>query len=437
MSERYFDVIRNERPVIANSLWTATANRSTKFPSLKGEHRADVAVIGGGFTGLSAALHLAEGGATVVVIDAQHPGWGASGRNGGQINVGLKDSPSVIKKKFGEYWGERMISMAGDAGDLVFDLIQMHCIECEAKRPGWLRAAHTPNTLRQLHVLAEDWSRHGGGMEPLNKEDMQSLTGTDVYLGGVIDHRGGVLHPLNYALGLAEAGAQFGAQIYGETSAEKVERNGSDYRVTTPNGTIVASKVLICTNGYSGDLHKTLAQSVLPICSVQVATSPLPKDVRSTILPKNNALSDARRLLFYFRMDAQGRFLMGGRGTYSDKSTYRQIDRLKRVSVDIFPQLAGIDWKYAWGGYVALTRDHYPHLHELSPGLMSGLGYNCRGVAIATAMGRELALWAAGATPNELNFPVSPVTPLPFSFARNLLVETEILRLRLLDKLGL
>jgi glycine/D-amino acid oxidase-like deaminating enzyme len=207
--------------------------------------------------------------------------------------------------------------------------------------------------------------------------------------------------------------------------------------VQTPQGHIDAEKVLICTNAYTGGEQKYLSTSILPVRSIQVATAPLSDNLRKTILPDGNALSDARRLLLYFRLDAEGRFVMGGRGTYNDRSTLRQIDWLQRVTVALFPQLESAEWHHAWGGFVALTRDHYPHLHEIKPGMMAGLGYNGRGVAIATAMGRVLARWAAGAQPDDLDFPTSPIKPLPFAFARNVAVEAEILRLRLMDKLGL
>ena len=430
-------MIRNENPVIANSLWSATANATVETPELTQERQADVAVIGAGFTGLSAALHLAEGGASVVLIDSQHPGWGASGRNGGQVNVGLKDGPTEIKKQFGSHWGERMIRMAGDAADLVFALIGRHGIDCQATRPGWLRAAHTQKTLRQLHALAEDWDKHGGGMTRLDRDRMRELTGTEAYLGGVLDRRGGVLHPLNYALGLADAARRLGVEVYGDTPADQVVPQADGYRVKTPKGAIRATRVLHCTNAYSGQLHQEVSRSVLPVRSVQVAKAPLSGNIRQTILPQGYALSDARRLLLYFRQDAEGRFLMGGRGTYNDDSTRRQIERLKVISAELFPQLADADWTHAWGGFVALTRDHYPHLHELAPGMMAGLGYNGRGVAIATAMGRVLARWAAGTKSDDLEFPVTPLRPLPFSFARETLVEAEIVRLRLLDRLGL
>ncbi|MEM9498524.1 MAG: FAD-binding oxidoreductase [Pseudomonadota bacterium] len=429
-------MIPNERPVIANSLWTATANRVPDYPRLSGEHRADVVVIGGGFTGLSAALHLAEAGVDVALIEAEQPGWGASGRNGGQVNVGPKDSPSVVVRKFGQETAERMLALTGNAADLVFDLIQRHSIECDAIRPGWLRAAHTEKTLRDLHQLAREWQAHGAHVEPLDKTAMSRLTGTDSYLGGLIDYRGGNLQPLNFALGLADAAERMGARLFGQTPATKIDRLSAGYKVRTSAGSVTAEKVLICTNAYTQDLERPLGKALLPVRSVQVATAPLSDNIRSSILPDRHALSDARRLLLYFRLDAHGRFLMGGRGTYNDASTRRQIERLKRVSTDLFPQLEGTKWDHAWGGFVALTRDHYPHLDELAPGLMAGVGYNGRGVAIATAMGTVLAKWAQGVANEDLDFPVSPLKPLPLSFAREFAVEAEILRLRLLDRLG-
>ncbi|MEO0372623.1 MAG: FAD-binding oxidoreductase [Pseudomonadota bacterium] len=430
-------MIPNERPVIANSLWTATANRMPDFPALEGSTKTDVVVVGGGFSGLSTALHLAEAGVQVTLLEAQQPGWGASGRNGGQINVGLKDAPSVIRQKFGDTYGQRMIEMSGKAGDLVFDLIEKHNIACDAIRPGWLRAAHTTKTLDELHGLAREWQDLGEDVRPLGRDEMARLTGTDDYHGGLIDMRGGNLQPFNYAVGLADAAAKLGAVIHGGSAVTKIEKTATGHRVHAGLGTVEAPQVMLCTNAYSGkDLHANLAKSVLPVRSVQVATKPLSDNIRKSILPELHALSDARRLLLYFRLDADGRFLMGGRGTYNDTSTRRQFERLKTVTTKLYPQLADVEWEYAWGGFVALTRDHYAHLHEIAPGLKAGLGYNGRGVAIATAMGRVLAQWAQGVPEEDLAFPVTTIKPLPFSFARETMVEAEILRLRLLDKLG-
>ncbi len=430
-------MIPNERPVIANSLWTATANRMPDFPPLVGQTKTDVVVVGAGFSGLSTALHLAEAGVQVTLLEAQQPGWGASGRNGGQINVGLKDAPSVIRQKFGDTHGSRMIEMSGKAGDLVFDLIDKHKIDCNAIRPGWLRAAHTKKTLDDLHALAHEWQGLGEDVRPLGRDEMAKYTGTDDYLGGLIDMRGGNLQPFNYAVGLADAADRLGAVIHGGSPVTRIEKTATGHRVHVGDAWVEAPQVMLCTNAYSKvDLHGPLAKSIIPVRSVQVATKPLSDNIRKSILPELHALSDARRLLLYFRLDAAGRFLMGGRGTYNDASTERQFERLKAVSAKLYPQLAGVEWDYAWGGFVALTRDHYAHLHEIAPGLKAGLGYNGRGVAIATAMGRVLAQWVQGVPEEDLAFPVTTIKPLPFSFARETMVEAEILRLRLLDKLG-
>ncbi len=429
-------MIPNERPVIANSLWTATANRMPDFPPLEGHSKTDVVVVGGGFSGLSTALHLAEAGVNVTLLEAQQPGWGASGRNGGQINVGLKDAPSVIRKKFGDDFGNRMIEMSGNAGDVVFELIEKYNIECNAIRPGWLRAAHTKKTLHELHSLADEWQQLGADVRQLDRDEMARLTGTDDYEGGLIDMRGGNLQPLNYAVGLADAAASLGAVIHGGSAVTKIEKSAGGHTVHTASGSVEAPEVMLCTNAYSNkDLHSDLSKSILPVRSVQVATKPLSDNIRKSILPELHALSDARRLLLYFRLDADGRFLMGGRGTYNDPSTRRQFERLKSVTAKLYPQLADVEWEYAWGGFVAITRDHYAHLHEITPGVKAGLGYNGRGVAIATAMGRVLAKWVQGTPEDELDFPVTTIKPLPFSFAKETMVEAEILRLRLLDKL--
>ncbi len=430
-------MIPNERPVIANSLWTATANRVPDYPSVAGALRADVAVVGAGFTGLSAALHLAEQGVDVVLLDAQQPGWGASGRNGGQINPGFKDGPSGIVKKFGNEHGTRMIALAGGAADIVFDLCVRHGIDCDAIRPGWIRAAHSAAGLRDLERLAEDWQARGVPFEVLDHETITRLSGTDSYRGGVIDPRGGSLHPYNFALGLAETAERCGARIFGQSPVQRIEQTASGHRVQTETGAVEAARVLICTNAYTDGFDPALAKSVLPIRSVQVATKPLSSNLRASILPGLHALSDSRRLVLYFRMSPDGRFVMGGRGTYRDSSTERQIAWLRKLSTDLFPQLGSTEWDYAWGGFVAITADRYPHLHEIKPGMMAALGYNGRGVAMATAMGREIARWAAGTPTADLAVPLSQVTPLPLSFARDTLVEAEIFRLRLLDKLGL
>ncbi|SDE12401.1 NAD(P)/FAD-dependent oxidoreductase [Ruegeria marina] len=430
-------MIANEPPVIANSLWTATANMSAPHPPLTGSLETEVAIIGGGFTGLSAALHLAERGIACVVLEAETPGWGASGRNGGQVNPGLHPDPEEITTRFGADMGGRMLRLSGTAGQLVFDLVARYGIDCDARPVGWLRGAHDAAGLRDLHHKAAQWQRLGAAVEPLDAAGIADLSGSAAYRGGLIDHRGGNLHPLNYALGLAAAAVRAGAAIHGHSRVLRIEADGSTHILTTTGGSLRARRVLICTNAYTDAFAPGLARTVVPVRSVQVATEPLPPEVLAGILPGEHALSDTRRLLLYYRRDAAGRFIMGGRGAYGAAATRTRMKALRQVSAKLYPQLDGVRWTHAWGGFVAVTTDHFPHLDRLGKGIMAGLGYNGRGVAMATAMGRVMADWASGTPEVGLDFPVTDPRPIPFHGLRRLGVAATVAKYRLLDALGL
>lgn len=429
--------IVHERAVLADSLWTATANPSPPRPALSGAAEADCAVIGGGFTGLSAALHLVEAGQSVVLLEAESIGWGASGRNGGQVNPGLKVGPATLEALFGRDTGRRMTDLAGRGGDLVFDLIARHGISCDAARVGWIRAAHTPKALKALEALAADWRALGAPVDPLDAAGIERLLGTLDYVGGIIDRRGGNLHPLNYALGLAEAAERAGARLHDDSRVERISAAEDWVTVTTAGGQVTARRAMVCTNAYTGDLAAPLGKTVVPVTSVQVATAPLSDSVARSILPDGHAPSDTRRLLLYFRKDAAGRFIIGGRGALGDDGVLAQQAALRDAAVRLYPQLGDAGWVHAWGGSVALTRDHLPGLHRLGPNVMGGLGYNGRGVAMATVMGTVLARWAAGTPDEDLGFPVTPVRPIPFHRFRNLGLGTTVAAFRVLDRLGI
>jgi glycine/D-amino acid oxidase-like deaminating enzyme len=428
-------MIQNETAVIANSLWAATANPAPIYPALTTTEEAEVVVIGGGYTGLSAALHLAEAGISVALLEAEQPGWGASGRNGGQVNPGLKAPPDTTVAHYGEITGGRMVRSSGAAAQLVFDLIRRHAIRCNAQQVGWVRAAHTLPARDDLHEVARQWQRRGADVDPLTPQEIAELIGTETYRGGLIDRRGGNLHPLNYALGLAEAARRAGARIYGRSRAIALEREGAAYIIRTETGAVSAHRLLLCTNGYTDGLCPPLGQTVIPVRSIQVATEPL-GEAAAHILPEGHSPSDSRRLLLYFRRDPSGRFIMGGRGAYSDGGTRLQMQALRKASASLFPALAGVRWDYAWGGFVAMTADHYPHLHLLEETMLAGLGYNGRGVAMGTLLGKVMADWAMGTPVESLDYPVTPMRPLPFHGLRKLAVTTAVGYYRLLDALG-
>lgn len=430
-------MIKNERATLADSLWSATANASPDRPALTGTAEADTVVIGGGFTGLSAALHLAEAGQSVILLEAETPGWGASGRNGGQVNPGLKADPRDTEAAFGADMGKRMVALSGGAGALVFDLIRRHAILCDASNCGWVRSATNAKTLAHLQETGRQWRARGHDVDALSGRQMSALLGCGAYEGGIIDRRGGNIHPLNFALGLASAAEKAGARIYGDSRAREIKSSPDSVTVITTQAQVTAKRAVICTNAYTGDLMPPLHQTVVPVTSVQVATAPLSENVAKSILPMGHSPTDTRRLIFYFRKDAAGRFIMGGRGAMGDAGIRKRQAGLRDAALKLYPQIGEAAWTHAWGGNVAMTSDHAPNLHQIAPNVMAALGYNGRGVGMATAMGTVLAKWAQGVPAADLDFPVTPLKPIPFHRFRNLGVGTTIATFRLMDRLGL
>ncbi|MBE1282764.1 MAG: FAD-dependent oxidoreductase [Rhodobacteraceae bacterium] len=427
-------MIQNEREPLSASLWAATANPAPARPALVGDAEADVVVVGAGFTGLSAALHLAATGKRVIVLEAETPGWGASGRNGGQVNPGLKADPDETETVYGAEMGKRMVEASAAAGDLVFGLIEKHDIQCDANRCGWVRSATSSKTLAQLSETGRQWRARGYAVDEIDADEMARLLGVKHYVGGLIDRRGGNLHPLNYALGLAAAAEKAGAKIHGQSRVEGLQSDGDVVTVKTRNGQVTASKALVCTNAYTGPLAQPLGKTVVPVTSVQVASEPLSDNIARSILPEGHSPSDTRRLLLYFRKDADGRFIMGGRGAMTDKNVLRRQQALRDVAQVLYPQLEGVNWRYAWGGNIALTRSHAPGLHKLGPNAVAGIGYNGRGVGMATVMGRILADWANGCPEDQLDYPITPVAPIPFHRFRRFGVGATVALFRILDR---
>jgi glycine/D-amino acid oxidase-like deaminating enzyme len=387
---------------------------------------------------LSAALHLAERGAAVALLEAGEVGSGASGRNGGQVIPGLKLDPSELQAVFGSERGARLTELVGGAAEFVFDLVRRHRIECEARQDGWIKACHSEVALRAAARTAREWSRRGDAVEEIDRGRLGELLGTDAYLGGFVDHRGGVVQPLSYTRGLARAADQAGARIHERSLASTPRRSGGQWLVSTPRGSVRASQIIIGTNGYT-DLAGSdgpwpkLARTVVPVYSYIAATRPLSDDLRRTILPKGQAVSDSRRLLRYFRLDAAGRMVMGGRGRTRESADRSDYANIIASAVALYAQLRTCDWEFVWGGKVALTLDHLPHLHELADGVHAGLGYNGRGVAMATVMGKVLADRIQGRA--DAVFPESPLRPVPFHRWRRPVFEAIVAWKRTLDRM--
>ncbi len=392
----------------------------------------DVCVIGGGFTGLSAALHLARQGVDVAVLEAHEPGWGASGRNGGQVNPGLKHDPDQVEADFGPDLGRRMVALSGDAPNVVFRLIQQHQIECEALQSGTLRAALGPREAAGIRASAEQGIRRGAPVELLEADAVRRLTGTDRYVYAMLDRRGGQLNPLTYARGLAQAAMQAGAAVHGATPVEGVKRNGT-WNVRTPTGTVRAEKLILATNGYTDDLWPGLRRSIVPVFSAIVASQPLPRPM----MPTRPVLYEMGRITVYYRFDHANRLLMGGRSVQREVREPDQLRYLIDYAERLWPEIRGIRWTHAWSGQVAITPDHYPHVHEPDESVLACLGYNGRGVAMSTAMGPQLARRAIGGKSAEIDMPITTMKEIPFHALWRSAVAARIAYGRIRDWLGL
>ncbi|AZD66084.1 sarcosine oxidase [Pseudomonas chlororaphis] len=417
------------------SLWAATATAAVETPALAEDLRADVAIVGAGYTGLVTALRLVEAGVSVCVLDAGEPGWGASGRNGGQVIPGLKYDPDQLLARFGPARAEAMLEAAGSAADEVFALIEQHRIACDATRKGWIQPAFSASSLQAIEQRAEQWRRRGVAVELLDRAAVGRRIGSQNYLGGWVDPRAGSLHPLNYARGLARVAQQQGVRIHGQTRVEALQREGGQWQLRTAQGHRVrAQRVVLATNGYTDDLWPRLRQTVIAANSFIIATRPLSAELRQSILPNGEVCSDARRLLLYFKQDAQGRLLLGGRGPFSEPTHSGDWRHLERSLLGLFPQLAGTPIEYRWSGRVALNQSFLPQLHEPQPGLSILLGYNGRGIALSTALGKHLAARLSGAS-SEFPFPVTPIRPIPLHGLQRLYLGAGIAWYRLLDAL--
>ncbi len=422
---------------LPRSLYADTAQPGIAAPLLSGPARADVVVVGGGFTGLSAALHLAERGVDVAVLERHEVGWGASGRNGGQVNPGLKFDPDQIEADFGADLGRRMIAFSGAAPQTAFDLIERHQIQCEAHRGGTIRAAKSQPNAEIVRRSAEKWERSGAPTMFLDQAAIAEATGTGRYLCGMLDPRGGNVNPLGYARGLARAAQQAGARIHGGSPALRMAKQGDRWSVTTPGGSISADTLVLCTNGYTDSLWPGLKRSILPVFSMIAATEPLPDALARVVMPKRSVLFEVASMTVYYRLDQWNRLLMGGRSPSRDTDDRRHFQYLIDYTVKLFPALRDIAWTHFWNGQLAISTDHYPHFHEPAPGVLAALAYNGRGVAMATAMGTQIAARILGATQAELAMPITDLKTIPFHGLWRTALAGRVVYGRIRDSLGL
>ncbi|MEM7561555.1 MAG: FAD-binding oxidoreductase [Pseudomonadota bacterium] len=380
-----------------NSYYHASQNRTIDLTPLDGSVRADVCIIGGGYTGLSSALHLAERGYDVVLLEARKPGWGASGRNGGQLCSGQRKDQDELTEMVGADTARQFWELAEAAKATARDLIAKHQIDCDLK-PGIAHPNHKQSYDDGSRKYADFLRQHYNyqEIEYLQRDEMAELVGSDQYFGGTLDMGAGHLHPLNYALGLADAAIKAGAKLYESTIVESYEE-GKTNRVKTNRGIVEADSIVLACNGYLGKLEPRVAGKIMPINNFVIASEPLNEDQLKQINPRDVAISDSRFVVNYYRLSADKRLLFGGGENYRQNFPSDISAFVRKPMLEVYPQLHNLGIDYAWGGTLAVTLNRMPHFGRLGKNnTYFAQGYSGMGVAMATLSGRLIAEAIAG-----------------------------------------
>ena len=391
------------------SLWDKTAGEDDFTAPMDGDVETDLAIVGGGFTGLSTALHAAEKGIGCHVLESKQIGFGGSGRNVGLVNAGLWLPPQDVRALLGDDAGARLVQELGDAPAYVMSLIERHQIRCEATRTGTIHAAHAPSGYEDLARRAEEWHRLGAPVDLLSRKQAAEKIGSDAFHGGLLDRRAGTINPMGYVRGLARAAQAAGAHISTGVTAQKLARDSNRWIVETDRGRVTAKSVVLGTNAYTDDLWPGLKRTFTIIHYFQVATEPL-GDQGADILAERQGLWDTGKIMFSLRRDDFGRLIIGSMGRIiggesglSRRWAMRNIRRL-------FPQLESIAFEKFWHGRIAMTPDHLPRIHKLADGLYTPIGYNGRGITPGTIFGRAMADLLSGGKEENLPLPITGMT---------------------------
>lgn len=377
-----------------DSLWADTTQEHGTWPRQEGAIAVDVVVIGGGFTGVSAAYHLAEGGASVALLEARTVGFGGSGRNVGLVNAGLWTPPDEVEGKLGQAAGAHLNETLAQGPAVVFDLIEKNHIQCEATRHGTLHCAHSQAGLRDLEMRFEQQQKRHAPVRLLDAAETAKRTGSAAYHGALLDTRAGTIQPLAYVMGLARAASARGAQIYERSAALAIEEDQRGWRVRTESGEVRASFLIEATNAYG--TGGAQANPVIPAHFFQLATAPLPRAQRQSILSGGEGCWDTALIMSSFRVDDAGRMIFGALGNLDSFGGAVHRDWAKRKLVKLFPQLKGIPFAQSWTGRIGMTGTYLPRVQRRGKSGLSIFGFSGRGISPGTLFGRAAAQWALG-----------------------------------------
>ncbi|KMO15684.1 NAD(P)/FAD-dependent oxidoreductase [Methylobacterium platani] len=408
----------------SHGLWARTAPPAPDAPPLRSDATVDVAVVGAGYTGLSAALHLAKAGARVAVLEGETVGFGGSGRNVGLVNAGLWVKPDLVPAALGPERGERLLSLLGTAPRRVFDLIAEHAIACEAQDTGTLHCAVGAKGLSDLADRARQWQARGAPVRLLDAAETARATGARAYAGALLDERAGTIQPLAYARGLARAALAAGAAIHAGSPVLGVAEAGTRWRLTTPGGRVDADWVVVATNAYTRAPWPEIRAEIAHLPYFNIATAPLSDNLRGTILPGRQGAWDTKPVLTSFRLDAAGRLVLGSVGALRGTGAAVHRAWARRTLKALFPQAGDVPFEAEWYGRIGMTADALPRFHRLARNVVGFSGYNGRGIAPGTAFGGVLADLVAGRiTEDALPLPVTAPVPIGFRAVRELAYE--------------
>ncbi len=396
----------------SHGLWERTAPAGPQCPALADAIEVDIAVVGAGYTGLSAAIHAAQGGASVAILESEDVGFGGSGRNVGLVNAGMWVMPNALPGVLGDIYGERLVRLLGDAPQVVFDLIEKHHIACEVERQGTLHCAVDGAGVKELEERARQWQALGAPVRVLDAAETAAKIGTRAYRASLLDLRAGTIQPLAYARGLAHVAAGLGVRIFASSAVTDMRESADAWTLRTAGGSVRAKWVIVASNAYTTSPWSNLGRELVRLPYFNCATAPLSDNVRRSILPERQGCWDTRKILSSFRFDQTGRLVFGSVGALSGSGLSVHRNWARRALARLFPQIGVVDFEAEWFGMIGMTANSLPRFHNLARNVVSFSGYNGRGIAPGTVFGRCLAQLALGEIGQaDLPLPVTVAAP--------------------------
>jgi glycine/D-amino acid oxidase-like deaminating enzyme len=420
-----------------NSLWGATAIDNPVDDRLRESLRADVLVVGGGYTGLSSALHLAEQGVDVVLLEARSIGFGGSGRNAGLVNAGVWKDPRHVMRQLGAERGERFYLALRDSPAQVFELIERFSMNCDAHRAGTVHIAHSAAAIKTLEDRCRQLQALGLGVEMIDGPAAARISASPCYRhGGILDPAAGTIHPLNYARSLAAAALGAGARIFEDSAITGLERLREGWLAKTADGEVTAERVILATNAYADRNNAEVRASTVPVFIFQCASEPLPPDLAERVIPQRQGLWDTQSLMTSSRIDSAGRLIMSSAGRLAGYQRAPRENWMTRNRNRLFPQARGLRWEYYWSGQVGVTDSKILRVQSIAPGIFAPAGYNGRGIGPGTVIGKHLAGALVSDDLRDFPFPVETLHRERWRELRAAYYSYGTLALQIVDRRG-